>query len=216
MVPVKGRPLLEWTIERLQAAGATEITVNVHHFGEQIIRFLESRDWGVPIRVSDERSLLLDTGGGLRKAARCFSNQEKPILIHNVDIFSNADLSTLYCSQREAAALLLVSQRTTKRYLLFDDEMRLKGWTNIETGEVRTPFEDLDVRSLNRYAFAGIHRFSPRLLSAMDDFPEKFSIIDFYLKVCAEEDIRGYALPDLRLLDVGKTDSLAEAERFLS
>lgn len=215
LVKVAGMPLLEHTIERLVAAGATEIVVNVHHFGSQIIDYLAQRDWEIPVHISDERTQLLDTGGGLKKAAQLFTDKERPILIHNVDIFSNADLSNVYRFQEAADALLLVSQRPTKRYLLFDNEMRLKGWTNIETGEVRSPFRDLKLEEVHRYAFAGIHRFSPRLLPLMKEWDDKFSIIDFYLAICAKRDIRGLYAPELRLLDVGKLDALADAESFI-
>ena len=121
---------------------------------------------------------------------------------------SNVDLRKFYASHSACDALLLVSERQTKRYLLFDNDRQLVGWTNIETGEVRSPYPDLRVEDCSRYAFAGIHSFSPRLLSAMNAFPDKFSIVDFYLSVCAKCRISGYVKPDLKLLDVGKLDTL--------
>ena len=133
---------------------------------------------------------------------------EENILIHNVDILSNVDLRKFYASHSACDALLLVSERQTKRYLLFDNDRQLVGWTNVETGEVRSPYPDLRVEDCSRYAFAGIHSFSPRLLSAMNAFPDKFSIVDFYLSVCAKCRISGYVKPDLKLLDVGKLDTL--------
>lgn len=216
LVPVAGRPLLAHTLERLEQAGATEITVNVHHFGEQIIQYLAAHPASIPVHISDERSALLDTGGGLRQAAALFRTApEAPILIHNVDILSNADLSELYAASLSHDALLLVSRRKTSRYLLFDDEMRLCGWTNISTGEVRTPYPQLDMSRLQRFAFAGIHCFSPRLLRFMESYPAAFPIMDFYLSVCAQADIRGFLAPELQLLDVGKQDTLLAAEEFL-
>lgn len=215
LVPLHGEPLLAHTLRRLIGSGATEAVVNVHHFGEQIIDYLARTDWGIPVGISDERGALLETGGGLRKAAPLFHEPDAPILIHNVDILSNADLGALYAAAAPHDAFLLVSDRPTQRYLLFDDDLRLRGWTNLATGEVRSPYPDLDPRGLHRLAFAGIHCFSPRLLPRMEAWPARFSIIDFYLKVCAETDIRACLQPNLQLLDVGKVDSLRQAETFL-
>lgn len=112
-------------------------------------------------------------------------------------------------------AVLLVSWRKTKRYLLFNDDMKLVGWTNIETGEVRSPYPELNPKKCRMYAFAGIHALSPRLLKMMDEFPDRFGIIDFYLKACASHNIKGYVKDDLKLMDIGKLDTLAQAEEFL-
>ena len=112
-------------------------------------------------------------------------------------------------------ALLLVSQRKTQRYLLFDDTMRLVGWTNIATGEVKSPYHDLDPKACRMYAFAGIHALSPRMIPLMNQFPDRFSIIDFYLQTCATHRIEGFAKDDLQLMDIGKLDTLAQAEEFL-
>ena len=216
LVRVGGRPLIEHVVEKLKASGVDKIVVNVHHFASQVVDYLhENGNFGADISVSDESSMLLDTGGGLKKARKLFS-PDAPILIHNVDILSNVDLRWLYASHDGNDATLLVSERKTKRYLLFNDDMRLVGWTNIETGEVKSPYKDLNVSSCKMYAFSGIHVFSPRLFPLMDNFPDKFGIIDFYLKVCGEAVIKGCLKPDLRLLDVGKLDTLAEAERFLA
>ena len=230
LVRVGGEPLIKHVIDNLAKAGVDRIVVNVHHFAQQIIDYLhQHNNFDIDIRISDETSALLETGGGIKKAAPFFDSTA-PILIHNVDIMSNVDLRRFYtmaqheeCSAADSDAkaqpidaLLLVSWRKTKRYLLFDDEMRLVGWTNIETGEVKSPYADLDPKKCRMYAFAGIHALSPRLLPAMDEFPDRFSIIDFYLKACAKYNIRGYVKDDLRLMDIGKLDTLAEAEQFLA
>lgn len=221
MVRVGGEPLIKRVIDNLAQFGVDRIVVNVHHFAEQITSYLEQNDnFGIDIRISDETEALLDTGGGIKKAAPLFS-PESPILIHNVDILSNVNLQKLYAiasshGQMSADAVLLVSWRKTKRYLLFDDTMRLVGWTNIETGEIKSPYPNLDPKKCQMFAFAGIHTLSPRLLTAMDDFPDRFGIIDFYLKACAKYDIRGYVKYDLRLMDIGKLDTLAKAEQFLA
>lgn len=216
LVKVGGEPLLRRTVEKLKAAGATRIVVNVHHLAKMIEDYLASNDnFHTDIRISDESLKLLDTGGGIKKARSLFRTDE-PILIHNVDILSNVDLAGFYHDHANHDAALLVSERKTKRYLLFSDDMRLRGWTNIETGEVRSPYPDLDVKSCHRLAFAGIHIFSPRLFPLMDEWQDKFGIIDFYLKTCDKADIRGFLKPDLRLIDVGKLDTLSKAEEFIN
>lgn len=223
LVSVGGEPLIRRVLRRLADAGVDRVVVNVHHFASQITQYLsENRNFGLDIAISDETGGLLETGGGIKHAARLF-DAESPVLIHNVDILSNVNLRKFYniAAESEVAAtpvdaVLLVSWRKTKRYLLFDDDMRLVGWTNIETGEVKSPYPELDPRKCRMYAFAGIHVISPRMFPLMDDFPEKFSIIDFYLNTCATHNIKGYVKDDLKLMDIGKLDTLAQAETFLS
>lgn len=215
LVCVAGRPLLEHTVMRLKAAGVQRIVVNVHHFASQITDFLAAKaNFGMDIRVSDETAALLDTGGGIKAAAPLF-DVSSPILIHNVDILSNVDLSAFYAAGVADAATLLVSNRKTSRYLLFDDDMRLVGWTNVATGEVRSPYPAAVTAAAHRYAFSGIHIFSPGLFPLFCEFPDKFGIIDFYLSVCDRVVIHGCVKDDLRLMDVGKLDTLAEAEAFV-
>lgn len=215
LVEVGGKPLIEHVLDKLKRAGAQRIVVNVHHFASQIVDYLKQNDnFGLDIEISDESEKLLDTGGGIRKARHLFF-QDMPILIHNVDILSNVDLSDFYESALGNDAMLLVSSRKTKRYLLFDDSMRLVGWTNIETGEVKSPYPNLDPATCRMFAFSGIHVFSPSLFQLMDAYPDKFGIIDFYLKVCDKVRIMGVAKSDLRLMDVGKLDTLQQAEDFL-
>lgn len=216
LVPVGGKPLLDIQIEKLKAVGCTDIVVNIHHFADQIEQHVKSRDWGVNIRLSDERSLLLDTGGGLKKASSFFLPDSSPVLIHNVDILSNANLVDLYSLGQQHDAVVLVSNRQTQRYLLFDDRLKLVGWTHVGTGEVRTPFHLLDVARCRKLAFAGIHVFSPKLFTEMQLWPEKFSIIDFYLSICAKYDIYGCYDTSLCLLDVGKQDTLKKANDFVA
>ena len=227
LVRVGGEPLIKRVILNLAAAGVDRIVVNVHHFAGQIIDYLKDNDnFGLDIRISDETDGLLETGGGIKKAAPLF-DPTAPILIHNVDILSNVDLREFYqiasqsekgkvkSEESECDAVLLVSWRKTKRYLLFNDDMKLVGWTNIETGEVRSPYPELNPKECRMYAFAGIHALSPRLLKMMDEFPDRFGIIDFYLKACATHNIKGYVKDDLKLMDIGKLDTLAQAEEFL-
>lgn len=239
MVPVNGKPLIQILIEKLKGVGVTHIVVNVHHFAQQIIDFVEAHQhFGIDIQFSDETDMLLETGGGLKKAAHLFPDYA-PILVHNVDILSNADLLALY--NGASATTLLVSERETQRYLLFDDGCRLVGWTNLATGEVRSPFPYVkalekeltegdcaagssfrDYRSaildahFKKYAFSGIQVFHPSLLPLMESWKGKFSIIDFYLSVCDKVPICGCFDPGLRLLDVGKLDTIAKAEAFIA
>lgn len=214
LVSVGGRPLLEHTVMKLRGAGAGRIVVNVHHFADQIAEYLRARDnFGMDIAVSDETEELLDTGGGIKKAAPLFSGSD-PILIHNVDILSNVDLAAFYSENIRNEVTLLVSERRTQRYLLFDDSMRLVGWTNIATGEVRSPFPAEVTDRARRYAFSGIHIFSPSLFPLFGSFPDRFGIMDFYLSVCDRVCIRGCTVGGLRLMDVGKAATLGEAEDF--
>ncbi len=216
LVPVNGEPLIDITLRRLAQAGVTEAVVNVHHFADRLKAHLASRHYGLAVRVSDESAALLDTGGGLRRAAPLFTPGDDPILIHNVDILSNADLPALHaaCAGSGDDVALLVSERQTQRYLLFDDDMLLRGWTNTATGEVRSPYPSLPVERMHRLAFSGIHCFAPRCFKEMEGFPEKFPIMDFYLSRCDRLRIRAAVQPGLRLLDVGKQDTLRQAEIF--
>lgn len=214
LVSVGGEPLLKRVIFQLKDAGFTRIAVNVHHFSQQIIDYLrENNNFGMDIRISDESDKLLETGGGIKKAWPLF-DQTEPILIHNVDILSNVNLQKFY-QNAPLAARLLVSERKTKRYLLFDDTMRLVGWTNIETGEVKSPYPHLNPKDYQMYAFSGIHMVAPSLFPLMEEEPDKFPIMDFYLKHCDKVRIEGYVKNDLKLMDVGKQETLKEAEAFL-
>lgn len=217
LVPVCGEPLLYHTLSKLVAAGYTEVVVNVHHFPNLIRDYLSTHDFGVPVRISDESAQLLETGGGIRHARPLLLPCEEPFLVHNVDIVSNLDLAWFRAqTPPDALATLLVSERQTRRYLLFDDGMRLVGWTDTATGEVRSPYPGLDPARCHRYAFAGIHNISPAIFGAFDvlGMPERFPIMDFYLEACALYRIQGVVAQDLTVVDVGKLDTLPEAERI--
>jgi len=210
LVPVAGKPLLGHVLDKLIAAGYDDIVVNVHHFPDQIIKYLSENDFGVHLAVSDERDLLRETGGGIKFARPLLGSG--PFLVHNVDIFSNLDLGW-FCEQHFSGTLatLLVSERKTQRYLLFDDEGLLRGWTNISTGEVRSPLGSIDPQKYRMLAFSGIHYISPDIFDAFEryGFGDRFSIMDFYLKACADYPIRAAVYPGLQLLDVGKPEALA-------
>jgi len=215
LVRVGGEPLLWHVVMKLRGAGYERIVVNVHHFAQQIVDYLKQNgNFGLDIRISDETSGLLETGGGIRKALPLF-DADSPILIHNVDILSNLDLDELTQVSQAPDALLVVSRRQTKRYLLFDDECILDGWTNIETGEVKSPYKGLDPSDMRQLAFSGIHVVWPRVFPLLESMPERFGIIDFYLKYCHQCAFVGYEKKDLRLMDVGKLDTLDHAETFI-
>lgn len=214
LVPVGGKPLLYHVIGKLLDAGYDEIVVNVHHFAQQIIDYLADKDF--PVTISDESDLLLETGGGIKHAQSLLEPLETPFLVHNVDILSNLDLEWFRTQTRpDALATLLVSERETSRYLLFDDDMRLKGWTNIKTGEVKSPYPADELQACRRLAFSGIHNMSPRIFEAMENWPERFPIIDFYISECKNHPIYGVVPDNLKMIDVGKLDSLKQAEDFL-
>ena len=214
LVETGGKTLLELVITKLTAAGFDEIIVNVHHFAEQIIDFIRQNDgFGARIAISDERGELLDTGGGVRKAA-WFFDDGKPFLLHNVDILSNIDLKKIYKNHLETAAeaTLAVNSRATSRYLFFDKNMQMKAWKNETSGEIK-PFGTKIDEDWQKLAFAGIHVILPSLLTKMK--AGKFSIIDFYLSVLDKTNISGFYDPDMQMIDVGKLHSIKEAEMFV-
>lgn len=213
LVPVGGVPLLEQLVIRLKDAGFDHLVVNVHHFAEQIYEFLEQKgNFGIDIAVSDERDMLRETGGGIRHATPLLRG-EGPFLVHNVDIISNLDLEWFRSSHRDGdLATILVSDRKTSRYFLFDDDMKLVGWTNISTGEVRSPHPDIDPSRCRHLAFAGIHIMSQEILSIMEEWPEAFPIVDFYLSQCKDHVVRGVVMPGLEIHDVGKITDLPDMQ----
>ena len=217
LIPVNGKPMLEHVILKLKAFGFDQIVINIHHLGEQIIDFLKANNnFGIQIFISDEKDYLLDTGGGLKKAQQ-FLQGDEPFLIHNADIISDIDLKKLYDSHLEnnPLATLLVSQRETSRYLLFDKSNKLCGWRNRETGEIKSFYPYFAPSHYQEYAFGGIHVLSPQIFDWLQEWTGRFSIINFYLSVCAKTNIRAYVAEDLHLLDIGKPETLAQAEEWM-
>lgn len=212
LVPLAGKPLLQWQVERLRDAGITDIMVNVHHFPDMIIDTIRrNAGWGCHIQISDERDYLLDTGGGLRKAVKGDGLRvtEEPILACNVDILSNIDLRAFIAAyERTGVSQLVVSERQTQRYLCFDDKGLLCGWTNIATGELKGK----DGRHL---AFSGLQILNQEVLSRLPQMQEsKFSLIPFYLDIMNAVPLQAYVPSNYRMMDVGKIDQIEEAERF--
>lgn len=221
LVPVAGKPLLQHNLEKLQGVDVEGVVVNVHHFADQIEAWVKEHRFQMPVCLSDERDELLETGGGILHAREYLQGCGR-FLVHNVDIISNLDIEGFVSEVQEAAmATLLVSERKTNRYLLFNPvTMRLEGWTNIATGEVRSPYRDLDPDKCLKLAFSGIHILSDNVFGVMEEYARKigskrFPIIDFYLEVCDTYNIYGIKSEDLKMIDVGKLDSLAQAEELI-
>lgn len=217
LVPVGGKPLLYHVVSKLKTAGIDRIVINVHHFPDSVIGYVREQDgFGIDVRFSDERDCLLDTGGGILFARKLLEGS--PFLVHNVDIISDLDIRWFISQARpDALASLVVSERKTRRYLLFDDDMRLVGWTDTATGEVRSPYPGLDPGTCRKYAFAGIHFISDSIFGVFDEdgWEGKFPIMDFYLEECARHPVYGIVPPELTLIDAGKPETLAQAEEFL-
>ena len=219
LVEVGGVPLVALVIGRLKSFGYDDIVVNVHHFADMVEDYIHSMDdFGVKIRFSDERDCLFDTGGGILKA-RPLLEGEGHFLVHNVDILSDAFARA---SGQNSIASLLVSRRKASRYLLFDREMRMTGWMNASTGEIRGRKSDDGAG----YAFSGIHILKDSIFPLLEDYsekrkragiscPERFSVTDFYIDNCRTSVISGYSPASLEVIDVGKTASLSLAEDFI-
>lgn len=216
LVPVGDRPMLARIIERLRAEGFDDIVVNTHHFGQQIIDFLSTPEYA-SIRISDERSALLDTGGGVLQAV---GDSAEAVLVHNVDILSTASLKGLWEANRrfdDAAATLLVSNRQSSRKLAFDAAGRLTGWVNLTSGQTRGRVE----AASKLLAFSGIYVANPSMLRAMASFAasedggKEFALMDFILSHAGTLHFQAHEDPDLRLLDIGKPEALACADGWL-
>lgn len=217
LVPVGGRPIISHVVDKMLAAGIDTIVVNVHHFASQITEYLRMAYPDVDIRFSDESQLLLNHGGGLRKALRLIGHDD--VLIHNADIISTLDLSAFIAEfeAQQADALLLTQHRNTQRYLLFERD-RLQGWTNVATGETRPDAMDASPERYDFQAFAGVHIMRSTMFKALMDYADDnvpFSIIDFYIDQCRTAQIHRMELPECAVwFDVGKPDTLDKARQF--
>lgn len=214
LVELAGRPLLQHTIEKLIGFGVNEITINVHHFADQVISFIDNHRFvNAEIHISDERDYLLDTGGGLKKAAP-FLEGDEPILLHNVDVISNLDLKALerFHLNSKSLATLSIRKRETSRYLMFDKDLQLAGWKNIATGESIVSREN-NFAEATQYAFSGIHIIQPELIKLISE-EGKFPIIDLYLRLATTEKITGYIDHSSVWMDLGKPEQLQNAENL--
>ena len=211
LVEVNGKTLLEIAIRNLIENDFRRIVINVHHFADKVKEFLGNNTFAADIFISDESDLLLDTGGGIKHAQKFFDNS--PILIHNVDIISNLNLKEFYQYHisDDSVASLVVSNRKSNRYLLFNEADILCGWQDVNKNEKIIVRED---SKLNQLAFNGIHILNPHLI---DSFPDEkvFSVIKAYLKIAGTEDIHAYVSNDIKWIDVGKVDSLQKASQLI-
>lgn len=212
---VGDKTLLELTIRKLQAVGIFDIVVNVHHFADQIIRILEdNKGFGSRYAISDETAEVLETGGGLLFAQPLLEDSENFIVI-NVDIISNIDLQKLISAHLEnnAVATLAVQQRSSNRYLLFDQQQQLVGWKNEAKNEYRPELLD-NSKIASTKAFSGIQVLHKSIFNLIER-RGKFSLIDVYLDLCATQKMVGYDHTGDVLLDVGKPEALAEALKYI-
>ena len=210
LVPVGGTPLLEILIRKLAGAGFSQLVVNVHHHARQIVRFLEEHEnFGLTIRISDESDLLLDTGGGLKKAASMLQGQG-PFLIHNVDILSAIRperLMDAHLRKPHALATLAINMRPATRQLLVNGENMLCGWKNTATGEKIISRDENDLKPVS---FCGIHVVNPELTGMITE-EGVFSIIEVYLRLARTEPIYVWPCNDEPWIDVGTPENLRKA-----
>ena len=198
LVEVGGMTLLERTIRRLESAGINHIVINVHHFADKVIDFVNTHTWQARTDISDERDLLLDTGGALKQAAPLFSGREE-VLVHNVDILSDIDLQAVERHHRSEGNLvtLCVSRRKTKRLLAFDERGLLVG------------------RADEGLAFSGISIVSPELFALLPEADRPYPVIDEYIRLSqAGHRIGAYLHDPAHWLDVGKPETLKQAEQW--
>lgn len=221
LVPVEDVPVLERLLLKLRNEGFDHIVVNVHHFSDQVKEFLAARDYGVRIDVSDETDRLLDTGGALRKASPLLSEDDGPVLVHNVDILSNEDLGRLVHAHNDFGAdiTLLTSPRESSRRLVFRPDGTLAGWRNIQTDECR-PAGFVPEAGMLQEAFSGIYVVGTKALADIAEYggrigDDRFPIMDYLLSSPSGIEIRCHSDPRLRLLDIGKLDALARAKEYL-
>lgn len=239
LVPVCGKPLIEHVARKLQAAGINDAVVNVHYFADKVEEWVDSQEWivrsqgDIPVGsmhfdISDERELLLETGGAVLHA-RPYLEGCGRFLIHNVDILSNCDIAWLESQVKsDALATLLVSERKTSRFLLFEHEtLRMVGWMNTDTGDYSVVSPDIVPAECRALAFSGIHILSDEVLAMMDEYVKekglpvdevkgtRFPIMSFYMWAAARKPIYGVVSEDLQFIDVGKLDALKPAEEFV-
>ena len=209
LFPVNGKSLLQRNIEYLQSFNIKDVIINVHHFADQIIAAMkENNGWGSNVSISDETNEVLETGGGLKKAAHFFRDNKEPFLLMNTDILTDLDINKMKSQHLQHAPLatLAVTDRNTSRYLLFDENNILCGWLNEKTGEQKG-------KSGTKKAFSGIHIISPDIFSIINE-EGKFSMIDLYLRLANDHKIHAFDHSETKFIDVGKTDSVSKAEEM--
>ncbi len=209
---VNGKSLLQRNIEYLQQYNITNVVVNVHHFAEQIIEAIKkNKGWGSNVVISDETNEVLETGGGLLNARKLLEGNE-PFITLNVDILTDLDLNKLITFHKQHKPLIsfAVTNRKTSRYFLFDENNRLCGWRNTKTGEERI---SIAKPGLIEKAYSCVVVFEPEVFSLMRH-SGKFSLVETYLDLASSHTILGYDHSNDKLVDVGKPESVAVAEKY--
>lgn len=239
LVPVCEKPLIEHVAKKLQASGIDEAVVNIHYFADKVEEWVAAQDWIVTSRdelvegkmlfeISDERELLLETGGAVLHARRFLEGCGK-FLIHNVDILSNCDIQWFESQVKDdAMATLLVSERPTTRFLLFNPEtLRLVGWMNTDSGDYHVTSPEINPKECRALAFSGIHILSDKVLALMQEYVvekglpinevngTRFPIMSFYMWLASKYPVYGVVAKNLEFIDVGKLDALKPAEEFV-
>jgi MurNAc alpha-1-phosphate uridylyltransferase len=212
LAQINGKTLLQRNVEYLQQFGIYHVIVNVHHFADQIIQKIKDNNgWGSNINISDERDAILETGGGLKRAAWFFEHVDDFVLM-NVDVLTDLSLNEMisFHKKNKALATLATRDRETSRYFLFDEENVLCGWKNIKTGEEKIM---RDEKNLTQKAFSGIHVINTEIFSLMQQ-GAKFSMVDVYLSLCAQHNILSFDHSHTKFIDVGKTESLERAAQL--
>jgi MurNAc alpha-1-phosphate uridylyltransferase len=210
---VNGKSLLQRNVEYLVKYGVTNIIINVHHFADQIVSAIEAGSgWGTKISISDETNEVLETGGGLKKAASFFETDDVPFILMNVDILTDLNLFEMmnFHKMENTLATLAVSERETSRYFLFNENMVLCGWENIKTGEQKLRRENT---GLHKKAFSGLHIIDPKIFKLIKQ-EGKFSMVDVYLDLCNTNAIKGFDQGNCKFMDVGKPESILMAEKM--
>ncbi len=205
LAEINGKTLLQRNIEYLQKYGITEVVVNVHHFAGQVIKAIrENNGWGSNISISDETDQVLETGGGLLKAAALLAGSN-PIVVLNVDILTDLNLTSLlaYHRDKQPLATLATSSRPTSRYFLFDEGNNLCGWTNTQTGEVK--MHRKPTGGEQQKAFSGLHILDAAIFEKIR-FTGKFSMVDVYLDLMETNTIKSFDHTGARFIDVGKPE----------
>lgn len=218
LIDINGKPALERVILKLKAVGVDEMVVNVHHFADQIVDFLQAHDnFGVDIAISDERGQLLDTGGGIL-AARRWLDCGEPFIVHNADIMTDFDVAAMYESHKHSGAdvTLLTQRRQSSRYLYFDSGGRMRGWGRAD-GSAKIP-EELDTENLTGLGFGGVSVVSTGVFPLLEAYASRtpvFSTTPFYATNCNALDIRSYTPGGVyRWVDIGKPETLALAREL--
>ncbi len=213
---VNGKTLLQRNVEYLQQQGIRDVIVNVHHFANQIIDAVnENKGWGSTITISDETDAVLETGGGLKKAAWYFEGEES-FVVMNVDMLTDMPLSKMMAQHQsnQPLATLAITDRVSSRYFLFNTTNQLCGWRNTTTQEEKGAvlgYDAIQKQALQQKAFSGIHVINTKLFNRIQQ-QGKFSLVDVYMSLCADYTIEGFNHSDSLLIDVGKPESIIKAE----